>query len=857
MNSKDLASSTPYTIQYSDNYLKDYINTSGFKWDSSCLDVVFKELGNKFNDYVQKVGDFNTIAVQNDPIYTPPRSYQEKDYSGSCPDGWTKQAAGGCTNQNYNVKPWGECVAGRTKQVKRSPPCPPNSTSGRENISNSYYVNVTRYYRWWGWNIPYTSREIRYTSYPNPNYYPGWNGPYEWNNMTYCYTNGDNNRADWQNTAKTDCVNSGGSTEWGPNYCIKQYKYDPQTEAPSYFNGYSNANKTDWENTCQAYWPMKTVNVPEKYTCEYGEKLADDIARGNILNIGMSYSIFDAAIIALKSNKMIDNYFAIIDNNIYITRPNSVQHSVHVFLKKGRYQKNCPDNNNRKVTLYVINQKFFDMLKNCKTINNSLNALNESRDTVQNAITSVSEKFIGGSRNSKIIEHLQSEDILKNQNEISANLISNYNKKAELYNYQVGLLGQNEKLVEDHNKKLNTQLDELSQIQDQIALKDRVIVLNDELSQKQIRNKKILIGFFVLIPFLGIPLLLIVSKAFSPMIGISIAVLMVVGYIIYMIVVANQSDIRKFGRENKNVISKYEKSLANYWNKQKEALRSSLNNFVNENCANNGLQEGGGSGGGGGDGGGGGGGGSGGEGSGGGGGGGSGAYPKGDYLMKSNGPFYYYDGSAPPQQIYPGATGSINFNIEGENQKFPNIDFSKIKNPVTKFFFQTWLAILKQNNIEPTDPRFNEVLDVIDFPDSDQTPMPFWDNIKLPIVTNINQQFNYLFQSYSGEKRNLSQTASVLLVDLWNFIFGDKIPGDVYGIWVNKLADVVKQPTPNIEKFYSEYLKSIMGLTKFTDKYGSGATGLEKFVQIKMVDFIKTFNQDISVSQQFAKKYVP
>jgi hypothetical protein len=313
---------------------------------------------------------------------------------------------------------------------------------------------------------------------------------------------------------------------------------------------------------------------------------------------------------------------------------------------------------------------------------------------------------------------------------------------------------------------------------------------------------------------------------------------MVVGYIIYMIVVANQSDIRKFGRENKNVISKYEKSLANYWNKQKEALRSSLNNFVNENCANNGLQEekeeekeeeesG------------------------------SGVYPKGDYLMKSNGPFYYYDGSAPPQQIYPGATGSINFNIEGEDQKFPNIDFSKIKNPITKFFFQTWLTILSQNGIELDDPRFNEVLDVIDFPDSDQTPMPFWDNIKLPIVTNINQQFNYLFQSYSGEKRNLSQTASVLLVDLWNFIFGDKIPGDVYRTWVNRLADVVKQTSPNIEDFYSEYLTSIMGLTKFTEKYGSGDAGLNKFVEIKMVDFIKTFNQDISVSQQFAKKYVP
>ena len=853
MNTKDIASSTPYTIQYNDNYLRDYINTSGFKWDSSCLDVAFKNLGDKFNEYIQKVGDFNTITVPYDPIYTPPRTYQEKDYSGPCPEGWTKQGGwwGGCTNQNYSAKPWGECPAGRTKQVERKEPCPPNSTSNSPNISYPYWVTVTKYYRWWWgwWNIPYNTYELRYASYPNPNYYPGWNGPYDWNGMTYCYTNGDNTRSNWQNTAKTDCINSGGSTEWGANYCLKRNKYDPRTEPQSYFNGYSNAAKTDWENQCQAYWPMKTINIPEKYTCQYGDKLEDkldnNIARGNIINIGVGYTAIDAAKSALKSNKMIDNYFAIIDNNLYIIGPNS---NVNVITSKGAYQKNCPDNNNRKVTLYAINQKFFDMLKDCKDVNSSLNNLNESRNIVQDAINSVSEKFIGGSRNGEIIEHLVNEDILKNQNEISVNLISNYNKKAELYNYQVGLLGQNEKLVEDHNKKLNNQLNELSQIQDQISLKDRVIILNDELSQKQIRNKKILIGFFVLIPFLGIPLLLIVSKAFSPIIGIGIAALMIVGYIIYMIVVANQSDIKKFGRENKNVISKYEKSLANYWNKQKEALRSSLNNFVNENCANNGLQlqeeeESGGGGG-----------------SGSGSGSGSGrniAYPKGDYLMKSNGPFYYYDGSAPPQQIHPGAVGRINFDIEGEDQEFPNIDLKKIKNPITKFFFQTWLTILNQNGIQPTDSRFNEVLDVIDFPDSDQTPMPFWDNIKLPIVTNINQQFNYLFQSYSGEKKNLSQTASVLLVDLWNFIFGDRIPKDIYDSWVNKLADVVKQPTPNIEKFYTDYLKYIMGLTKFTEKYGSGDVGLNRFVEIKMVDFIKTFNQDISVSQPFAKRYVP
>ena len=113
-----------------------------------------------------------------------------------------------------------------------------------------------------------------------------------------------------------------------------------------------------------------------------------------------------------------------------------------------------------------------------------------------------------------------------------------------------------------------------------------MIELNDELTKKQIRNKKILIGFFVLIPILGIPLLLVVTKAFSPFIGLGIAGLLIVGYIIYMVVVANQNDVKKFGREGKKILSKYESSIANYWNKQREALSRSLSEFVNGKCAN-------------------------------------------------------------------------------------------------------------------------------------------------------------------------------------------------------------------------------------------------------------------------------
>jgi hypothetical protein len=167
------------------------------------------------------------------------------------------------------------------------------------------------------------------------------------------------------------------------------------------------------------------------------------------------------------------------------------------------------------------------------------------------------------------------------------------------------------------------------------------------------------------------------------------------------------------------------------------------------------------------------------------------------------------------------------------------------------------MNILIQNGIKIDDPRFAQDLNVIDFSDSDQTPMPFWDNIKLPIVTNIDNQFNYLFQSYSGEKKNISQSASVLLSDLWNFIFGDRIPGDIYQNWINKLAVLLKNKNPNIEKFYQDYLEELMKLPKFTEKYGEGDKGLMKFAELKMVDFIKTFNKDIHVSQPFSKKIDP
>jgi hypothetical protein len=848
MNSQEIISSMPKTIQNYNNYLKDYVNTSGFQWDSTCLEVAFKNLGNNFEKYIIKVGDYNTVAATN-PQYIPPRSYQEKDYSKPCPEGWTEANNGWnitCTNLNYT----GPCSAGRTKRVIVNNNCPRKIYGEPKSYTNKSWRWVQR--EWGPFRVPI----YEYTTYqqPNNNYYSGWSGPTDASQGDFSNTNigtknngeGSYCHAGWAasnslSSARVDCISSGG--QWVNYYgdpgffshgytCYKPNEYNNVTESPSGFSGYNDEQKRNWENGCGAYWPMKTVNIPGKWTCNYGENLENDIANGKIFLIGYGNSPNDAAKIALKSNRLKDNYFFMIDNSVYIIGQNN---DAGVFTNKGFYQPNCTEQNNRKGTLFFISQDFFNMLEQCKVVNDKINSVNTSRNILQNAITSIKEKFTGGVTNNQIIENMMSmEEITKNQNEITANLTSNYNKKAELYNYQIDLVKQNEKLVEDHNKKINKQFDDLNSIQEQIALKDRVIELNEELTKKQIRNKKILIGFFGMLPFLVIPLLLIKLKILNPFIGLSIVALIVIGYIIYIFVINNQNDVKKYGKLDKRVISKYEKSLSNYWNKEKEELSKSLSKFINGNCYNednidkkpeeNTRNT---------------------------------AFPREGSIMKSNGPLYYYDGSAPPQQLYPGAVGSIEFNIEGEDQKFPNIDLNNIKNPITKFFFYTWLAILDRNGIKQNDPRFSQVLDIIDFPDSDQTPSPFWEDIKLPIVTNIDQQFDHLFKSYSGEKKNISKTAKNVLVDLWNFVFGDRIPGDIYESWVNKLAKIIKKSDPDIEQYYQDYLDQIIKLPKFTEKYGEGNTGFIKFVELKMIDFIKIFNQDISVSQPLSKKYVP
>jgi hypothetical protein len=694
MNSKDIITSIPNTIKYYDNYLKDYINTSGFKWDSKCLEVVLKNIGKNFEKYVQKVNDYNIVGAFN-PEFIPSRTYDKKEYNKKCPENWTYNSnLDGCVNPFYNSKPFGDnkCSAGRSALMTKMKNCP-------DGNFKYYYTE---------WQGPNDASKINNLNTNIKNKKPG--------EGSYC-TAGKNS---WWSKGGSflDCYYDGGT--WVDYYddpdfnnngytCYKQNEKFWKTENATNFNNYSDKDKLNWENECQAYWSVKKITIPEKWICKYGETLENDISNARIFEIGSANSPIEAAKMALNSNRMIDNYFFMVDNKVYIIGKNN---DIGVITSKGIYEPNCKENNNKKGTLFMINNEFFKFLENCKVINDTLNDLNINRDILKNSISDLNENF-SGENGDQIIENFSNEDIIKNQNEIIANLTSNYNKKAELYNYQVDIISQNEKIVEVYNKKLNKQLNDLTEIQEKIALKNRVIELNEELTKKQIRNKKILIGFFVLLPFLIIPLLLIAKNGLNPFIGFGIAGLIIVGYLIYLIIIYKVYAIKKFKVEYKKVLSKYEKAITKYWEEQKKDLK----NYLNEKCpdSNAGI----------------------------GGSGGSdpneeendvsgrsdpneeendisGVYPRGEFLIKSNSPFYYYDGSAPPQQIFPGAIGSIDFSIEGGNYKFPKeikLKMNEIKNPITKFFFMIWISMLENKGINVNDPNLVQNLDIIDFTD--------------------------------------------------------------------------------------------------------------------------------------------
>lgn len=726
---------TPDTIRNNKNYLKNYVNERGFKYDSNCLDVLTKSNPENLSRFIRQVGDYNTVQAQN-PRWRAPTTVKYRDYAQYCPEGWNERSGGCYAPDSYN----GPCNAGRWK-------------TGRACANR---------FLWWG---------------------------------RYCYN----------------------------------YQYWQQ---PSYFWGYDSNAKASWANQCGANWPEKSKYLPGKWICNYGQSLGNDVSAGQVKYLGTANSYLEAAKKVLLQNFKGARYFIMVDNHVYVATDGGSS----VFTSKGSYEDKCTENGNKKAVLYEFTTDLFSLLEKCKRVNNSLNSANDTVNKLSGSTFDLYQQRVNELKrsnpnwvedNKKEKYNSATKTIEKNLNEIVSNLADNYNKKVNLYNLQAEIINRQDSIVEKNQDKLNKQLDTMVQIQDQIAVKERVAELNQDMVKKQVTNKKLLIGFFVLLPFLVIPAIITLTGTTSPLIGLGIGGLMILGYIIYAIVIINKNKIKKYVKPTMKQLSKYEKAIKNYYDKEKGKLSKNLSEFVYGDCncppeEMNGEEEEGGN---------------------------PSMHWKGLYLLSSNGPYQYYDGSAPPQQVMPQPEGSIQFDLNGLELKWPkevseNMNEIMKKNPVMYYFFALWLYMLDKKGISVDDPRFNNTLNVVDFETSDATPPPYWQYIKLPMVTNLQKNISYVCQSYNSRRKKIGQDAGTYLVDMWNYVYGNRIPDNIYQTWLTKINNTINKKG-NVAQVYKDYFNYLIGLPQFTEKYGS----VENFLNQKIEQFIKVINSNVALTQ--------
>ena len=722
----ELIKSTPSTIKNKLNFIKKYINSRGFDYNTDCLDVLLSKSNNNISKYVNFLGDYNYI--QSTPMKDQ-KKITYTDYTQYCPDGWERINGGCAAPEDYK----GKCDSGRI-------------------MSDEGCLEL----------LEDTSTKLNLFSF----------------------------------SQKNNFISKCGSKK--------------NTTSPANFDNYTPLMKQKWSEFCGANWPEKN-RVENCYT---GRSISDDIKAGRVIKIGEANSIMDAAKLAIKKGY---KNFAMIDNIVYVSDNN------YVFISKNKYEKDCDGkykNNklimeNKIVKLYEIIPDFWNELERCKRVNDSINSIN-------NSITKLSSNDIYESFSAN-----QQQDIIQNNlNEIVKNLAEDYNKKAKLYNLQADVINRHDNLVKHNKEKITKQLDTLDDIQNQIAVKERVSELNNKVAEKQRVNKKILYGFYVLLPFLILALILVVVGVMGTASGLVVGGIFILSYIVYALVILNRNREKVYDKPFVKTVTKYENALKRYWDKEKAKISKNLSDYVYGDCNCPPEEE---------------------------------LtpippkkYPKGDFMMNANGPFYYYDGSAPPQQIMPKPQGSIQFVVDGEEIEFPREvkeKLDKIKDPIVKIFFELWLTMLEKKGISVDDPRFNEKLDVVDFEIGNKTMPPFWDHIKLPMVTNLQQNVGNVCQKYNKIRVEKGNNAATFLVDMWNYVYNDNIPQNIYEEWLKKINKCVLDKG-NVENLYRNYFNYLIKLDRFMQKYNS----VDQFMIIKIRDFIRVMNEDVAFSQPVVKK---
>lgn len=600
-----------------------------------------------------------------------------------------------------------------------------------------------------------------------------------------------------------------------------------QRPGSSFYN-YSNTDKKNWAEGCKADWPQATASYksPAYYTCNLRTSL-ENTARF-IGKIPLSENPIIFALSYIFKNNILpnqDSYFAHYSdgNNYNIFLSNTSDPSV--FTVQGKYDENqssiCKGVNsnfkNYPVTVIKLSSDIYKdgNFLDCFSINNSINNINKMNTVRENnqfsqEIKKINENFTNYEQNQY---DTSTTLVQKNLNNIIKNLTDNYNQKAQIYNSTANAIKNHDFILSKRNNLLNKQSDDLLKIQNDIILKTREIELNNETSNKQLFIKRVMQGSFVLFPLIIIVLILMYYQAVGTYVSLGIIGLLVIGYIIYIIIINNKMKIRQFLKPVMGSIQQYENVAKQLYN---DIVPPICKGEEEENNENNKLKR------------------------------------VNVSILNTNGPFYYYDGSASPEQIHPTPIGSIQFDTGDGIVVFPeeiNMSLDNLNNIMLYIFFASWIGLMMKNGIDLNDPRFLKKLNITDLEDSPTIyNLPLWENIELPLTADFQDNINVKCTKYNDMRLKSGKNASIFLVDTWNFFIGNKIPNDIYEKWLKKINSVILR-NGNPQKIYIEFYEFVISSKEFKEKYPP-PNGIQNFIQTKFTDFLNFLAQNVKFAEK-------
>ena len=440
-------------------------------------------------------------------------------------------------------------------------------------------------------------------------------------------------------------------------------------------------------------------------------------------------------------------------------------------------------------------------------------------------------------KNNNENKNIKKKDISKINQEIQTALNSytnkynkQYNNVTKIFNDQLKIKRLQKKELNIKNKILKQQSDDLSHIENNIINKSRLIELNENKVNKDNRLIKMLGGTFIFFLVLVIPIILFYSKIINFKILLVLIAIDFIALIIYYIIIASKFKIKKFIRPIKKDISKFEKAIEKNFNNEDKKMRGLLSDFVYGDCACDEEEEeenGGGNN--------------------------IPNVPKGTsrFIINKNQGNFYYDGSSPPEQIYPVPRGSINVT----NQLYLSMARMPINIPKNiddldaSELEKQFLKILKRNMYNKGIPNNPRELRLIDWVSGANMGVSKSNNKKynsyIDWTTKNRIPFANILPILEELGNNNKMSVRDLVYTIYFFVMQREITDIEFNESIITISNIMKKK--NHKEAFIYYIDYLMSTESFKKKFGN-KKNLFEWMTKKMVKYTTLNNNNRTFS---------